>query len=117
MDKDATAGAVLREILEPIIDDCIERAMNKFINTITLESPPPVPYMNIASAAEYLGISKGSMYRLVYDREVPHYKIGKRISFRRDELDEWISKSRVKASSEIEDEASDYLTRRGRKYY
>ena len=116
MVKGATVDAVLREILEPIIDDCIERAMNKFINTITLESPPPVPYMNVASAAEYLGLSKGGMYRLVYDREVPHYKVGKRLSFRRDELDEWISKSRVKTASETEDEASAYLTRHGRRY-
>jgi hypothetical protein len=49
--------------------------------------------------------------------EIPNAKRGKRLYFKRSEIDDWISQSRRKTVAEIEQEASNYLLRsRKRKY-
>ena len=46
---------------------------------------------------------------------IPFYKPnGKKIYFKRDELDEWIFGSRVSPHSEIEEEAAEYILKKGR---
>ncbi len=96
MEQEISLNAFLRQILEPIIDESLTRAMNKYINTINLEQPPDAGYMNLQTASEYLGISKSSMYQLIHKRSIPHYKPGKRILFSRTELNEWIKQGHVK---------------------
>lgn len=50
------------------------------------------------------------------ERQIPHYKLGKRLYFRKEEMDAWINKGKVKTQEEISAEADAYLLRRGRKY-
>jgi hypothetical protein len=47
-------------------------------------------------------------------RTLPHYKHGHRIYFRKNELDDWINKGKVKTQEEIQEEASNYYPRRNR---
>jgi hypothetical protein len=54
MEQDITLKAFLTEILEPIIDDCVTRAMNKYINTMKYDQPPEVAVFDITAAAKYL---------------------------------------------------------------
>ncbi|MDP6461562.1 MAG: helix-turn-helix domain-containing protein, partial [Gemmatimonadota bacterium] len=44
--------------------------------------------MDIAQAASYLNIKKGTLYRLAKKGEVPGAKIGGQWRFKRDKLDE-----------------------------
>jgi excisionase family DNA binding protein len=115
MNEDITLNEFLKEILEPIIDECLERAMNKYINTMTLDKPDESGVFNMNEAATYLKISKQTLYGMTSKRILPHYKHGHRIYFRRNELDEWVSKGKVKTKEEIEAEANTYLSRRNKR--
>ena len=42
-------------------------------------------------------------------------KQGKRLYFRKEEIDNWINKGKVKTHQEISEEADSYLSRRGRR--
>ena len=64
-------------------------------------------------AASYMGISKSYLYKLTMTRQIPHYKpMGKMCYFNRVELENWLQSARVKTSSELEQQAQDYCTKR-----
>lgn len=73
--------------------------------------------MNVQQVAEYLTLSVQTIYGLVHKMEIPNCKRGKRLYFKRTEIDDWIGQSRRKTVAEIEQEATNYLLRnRKRKY-
>jgi excisionase family DNA binding protein len=47
--------------------------------------------IDVNEAATYLGISKDLIYILVRKKEIPHFRIGQRILFRKITLDSWIA--------------------------
>lgn len=47
--------------------------------------------MDVKEAAEYIGSSVFKTYELVRKKEIPHYRIGSRILFRKEALDAWIA--------------------------
>ena len=73
-----------------------------------------VEFMNVTQVAEYLSLAKPTIYSLVCKMEIPNYKQGKRLYFKKADIDEWLSKSRRKTREEIEQEASDYIIRKKR---
>lgn len=112
MEQDTDIQKLLRDFLEPIIDDCVSRAFNKNINELNLEKPVNEDVFDIKEATSYLKLSKATLYRMTMDREIPHYKIGRRLYFRREELDAWINKGRVKTREELNAEADGILLNR-----
>ena len=48
--------------------------------------------ISIDEAAEFFRVSKSRMYQLTSRNEVPHYKQGSRVLFRRSELLAWLTK-------------------------
>jgi excisionase family DNA binding protein len=48
--------------------------------------------MTPTELAEYLRISKASVYRLVRQRQIPVSKVGRQLRFRKDTVDMWLSK-------------------------
>ena len=78
---------------------------------------PSVPVneiLNMSQAADYLGLAKSTIYKLTSSRLIPHCKIGNKIAFKRSDLNEWITKGKVKTREEIEQEANDYIVKRKR---
>ena len=75
----------------------------------------PVAYgnelMNVQQVAEYLTLSVQTIYGLVHKMEIPNAKLGKRLYFKKSEIDDWISRSKRKTRVEIEQEASNYFLR------
>ena len=114
MNEDITLKEFLKEILEPIIDESLERAMNKYINTMIFDKQDESGVFDMNEAAKYLKISKQTLYGLTSKRILPHYKHGHRIYFRKNELDEWINKGKVKTYQEIDEDSSSYISRRRR---
>ena len=47
--------------------------------------------MNARDAAAYLRVSLSTIRRLVQDGELPHYRLGKMVRFRRREIDGWLA--------------------------
>lgn len=62
---------------------------------------PPIDdrYLDVEEAASYLKLSKPSIYRRVSDNTIPHIKLGRRVLFERDTLDEWVASHRAPATA------------------
>lgn len=69
---------------------------------------------NIYQAAEYVSLSKATIYSKTASREIPHFKKGKRLYFKKSELEVWMTGQRILTLSEIENQADEYLLRKGR---
>jgi excisionase family DNA binding protein len=65
-------------------------------------------FLTIDDLSEYLNIKKSTLYSLVENEELPHYKIGRLVRFRRDELDNWVGKHR-RERTDAEKKAKDVL--------
>ena len=70
--------------------------------------------LNLNQAAEYISLSKSAIYKKTSERNIPHFKQGKKLYFKRSELDEWLTGQRIKTSAEIEKEADDYIMKKGK---
>ena len=46
--------------------------------------------MTVKEAAPYIGASEYKLREMVRQKEVPHYRIGNRILFRKEVLNQWI---------------------------
>lgn len=68
--------------------------------------------LTLEEAAEYLQLSKSCLYKMTSNKEISHYVPGgKKIYFRRTELDNWVFSSKVTPSSEFDQEIENYLGR------
>ena len=62
--------------------------------------------LTLPEAAGYLDLSKSFVYKLTSSGRLTHFKTGKRIYFRRADLNSYLLKNRVKPVDEIEMEAA-----------
>jgi excisionase family DNA binding protein len=51
-------------------------------------------FFNINELSEHLGIKKSTLYGMVENGDLPHYRIGRLIRFRCDDVDSWIEAHR-----------------------
>lgn len=58
------------------------------------------PLLTPDKLAEYLGISRTTVYRLVEKRVIPFYKIRGSLRFKSEEVMEYVKKSRVESADE-----------------
>ncbi|MBI2730495.1 MAG: helix-turn-helix domain-containing protein [Sphingobacteriales bacterium] len=75
---------------------------------------PVTEVFNLNQAAEYVSLSKSAIYKKTSERNIPHFKQGKRLYFKRSELDEWLTELKITTHAEIEKEAADYIIRKGK---
>jgi excisionase family DNA binding protein len=68
--------------------------------------------LTLEEAAEYLQLSKSCLYKATSNKEIPYYVPGgKKLYFRRTELEKWILSSRVTPTVEMDLEIENYLGR------
>ena len=71
--------------------------------------------LNFNEACAYLELSQSHLYKLTSTSVVPHYKPnGKKIYFNREELDNWLLRNRNNSQNEIDQQAADYLIKKGK---
>ncbi|MED2945470.1 helix-turn-helix domain-containing protein [Bacillus swezeyi] len=51
--------------------------------------------------ADFLGVHKETIYIMVRKREIPHFRVGKKIFFRVDSLNEWIRKQEQESTEKL----------------
>ena len=72
--------------------------------------------LTFVEAANYTGLSRSHLYKLTYERKIPHYKPrGKMIYFDRKELNDWLLQNPITTANEIEKQAVDYCYNTNRK--
>jgi excisionase family DNA binding protein len=65
--------------------------------------------LTINALASFLDISKSTIYKKVMDREIPFYKLGSKLYFKKEEILEWAFRNRGKTMDEIKQEAITHL--------
>ena len=51
--------------------------------------------IDIDEAAQYTGLAKHTIYKMVSQRRIPHIKLGSRVKFSLEQLDKWIAQNTV----------------------
>ena len=60
-------------------------------------------YLTIHALSTYLGIKPKTLYARI--REIPHYKVGRLVRFRKDDVDIWMERHRVVKEENKQDQA------------
>ena len=70
---------------------------------------------NFNEACAFLDYSKSYLYKLTYSRQIEHYKPnGKKLYFKRSDLEAWLLRNRVKTADEIAQDAINYTLNKKR---
>jgi excisionase family DNA binding protein len=48
--------------------------------------------MDIRAASDYLGVSRETLYKYVYEEKIPAFKLGNRWKFKKTILDRWMER-------------------------
>ena len=68
--------------------------------------------LNFSEACAYLDLSQSHLYKLTSARHIPHFcPQGKKLYFRREELDVWLQRNRQLTNDELEETVTDSFTR------
>lgn len=98
--------------------DRIERMLlnssTRNYSPIAAEGEQPT-VLTMKQAAAFTGLSTSRIYKLTSTRGIPHYKQGKKLYFKRAELNEWLTQNRISTVAEIEREATNYVIRNRRR--
>jgi excisionase family DNA binding protein len=90
MDTNAASGLVLPfppELLEAVAERAAELVVEKLA-----ASSGGSPYLDGAEqAARYLGWPLGRVQKLTAARIIPHHPVGRRVTYRKNELDAWLA--------------------------
>ena len=51
-------------------------------------------FLNIREVGEYLGIKISTLYFYVENGSIPHYRVGRLIRFKKQDIDQWMARNR-----------------------
>jgi excisionase family DNA binding protein len=93
--------------LEVLIENSVRKALS--IEAKKNQQPKEDELLTVEQAAEFLSLSKPTVYSLISKKELPFMKRSKRCYFSKVELTKYIKDGRKKTNSEIEFETDAYL--------
>jgi excisionase family DNA binding protein len=100
----------LEALIQKTITETIEMVYHDFISKHEVATQKEI--MTIEEASEFLNLAKPTIYTKTSRGEIPYFKIGKKLCFKRSVLLEWIDKSRIKTNDELQEEAKAYVNRK-----
>ena len=59
-------------------------------------------YLTLLETVKFLKISKGTIYRLLSARRLPHYRLGKLYRFKKSDLESWVDTKRGDTNGDTE---------------
>ena len=62
--------------------------------------------MDIREASEYLGVSRETLYKYVYEEKIPAFKLGNRWKFKKTVLDRWMEKQSAQFEQRADSQAA-----------
>ena len=63
------------------------------------------PVLDLEEAVVFTGLSRGHLYRLTSEKQIPYYKKCRKLYFKKSELENWMLERRVPTQAEIEAQA------------
>lgn len=93
--------------------DAIESLLRNVSSVPDKQLAPVAEVLNLNQASEYISLSKSAIYKKTSERNIPHFKKGKKLYFKRSELDEWLTENKISTNVEIEMQATNYILKKG----
>lgn len=87
---------VRKEDLEAFGQQLLEQAISRRDTASEIRE-----ILNVNEAAELTGLARQTLYGMTSQRKIPFFKRGKRILFKRSELEQWLLENRKQPISEI----------------
>src|SRR6185436_14887440 len=86
--------ALVKKVLTDVLGPVLAKSESGILK-------PPSEIMNLKQVSELLNLAPQTIYGHTSKRTIPHYKKGKRIYFKREELLEWVTLNKRKTSEEL----------------
>ena len=87
--------------LENLIQNSVRKAMSEQVGK---PETPKTDFLNLKEAAKYLNLANQTIYGLTSKNEIPFLKRGKKLYFKKSELENWINEGKRKSVAEIKKE-------------
>ena len=96
-------------------DNLIPEKLTEIANKLDEQNLLKKTTLNFNEACKYLDVSPSHLYKLTSTKQVPHFcPQGKKLYFRRDELDTWLQRNRQSSLDEPEQDAAHLVVRSNR---
>jgi excisionase family DNA binding protein len=97
----------IQELIEQTVRVTIEAVIQEFKLNGQKEIQKEI--LNVTETADFLYLAKQTIYGLTSKGEIPYFKRGNKLYFKRSLFVEWINAGRRKTNSEIQFEAEAYV--------
>lgn len=101
--------------LKQIIEASVSKALKDQNSRSLIESDSAATIFSIEEAADFINLARTTIYALTSKNEIPFYKRGKKLYFKKKDLIEWLEKGKRKTNCEIQEEADQYLSKNRRR--
>lgn len=101
---------VNKDELKRLLEESIRKILNENIS-VSEETTRKDVILNVKEASELLNLAKQTIYGLTSRNQIPFFKRGKKLYFKKQELLKWIEEGRAKTTTETNKEADEYLKR------
>ena len=96
-------------------DSIIIKKLDSIEKMLTEQNMLRKDVLTFNEAAVYLDVSHSHLYKMTSTSVIPSYKPnGKKLYFNRKELDEWLLTNKQLSQDELQQQAADYIIKKGR---
>ena len=102
----------LEAFITELVNEAVQTALvqhQESASTALAENKQNAEVHNADQAAEFLHIAKQTLYSLTSRRKIPFYKNGKKILFKKGELQEWLNSGKHEQENQILQQALRYV--------
>ena len=97
--------------LENLIQNCVRQALSEH-TPHTKDTANDI--LSVEQAGAFLNLAKQTLYGFTSKNEIPFFKRGKKLYFRKSELEHWLTQGKQKTIIEIQKDAKDYINKKGK---
>lgn len=109
--KDLVLTSINKEEFKEIFEEAFHRVLDQRQSKLTGDTESE-QFLDVTKASIFLGIAKPTIYAKCSKLQIPHFKKGKKLYFRKKELIEWLQSGKRKTSQQIQAEAEGFNQKR-----
>jgi len=84
--------------------ELLYQKLDKIVELLESQKLAQKTLLNFNEACTYLDVSSSHLYKLTSSRQIPHFcPQGKKLYFKREELDQWLQRNRQNTAQEVEE--------------
>jgi excisionase family DNA binding protein len=98
--------------IKELVNEAVQTALvqhQESAHTEQAEQSVKAEVMNADQAAEFLHLAKQTLYSMTSRRKIPFYKNGKKILFRRGDLEDWLNSGKHEQTSRMQEDARNFV--------